>query len=103
MFGTQQDQVKTISSFKASWLASRLPNVDKVVFLVDRVALTNQTVEQYKAYDPESDENNENGVVVDTSNRYDLERKLYSNDSTVIVTSTQKIGRNGQRQGKQKE
>lgn len=82
---------KTISSFKASWLASRLPNVDKVVFLVDRVALTNQTVEQYKAYDPESDENNENGVVVDTSNRYDLERKLYSNDSTVIVTSTQKM------------
>lgn len=55
------------------------------------MALTNQTVEQYKAYDPESDENNENGVVVDTSNRYDLERKLYSNDSTVIVTSTQKM------------
>ena len=24
---------KTISSFKAAWLASRLPNVDKVVFL----------------------------------------------------------------------
>ena len=27
---------KTISSFKAAWLASRLPNVNKVVFMVDR-------------------------------------------------------------------
>lgn len=82
---------KTISSFKAAWLASRLPSVDKVVFLVDRVALTNQTVEQYKAYDPESDENNENGVVMDTPNSSDLERKLHSKDSSVIVTSTQKM------------
>ena len=47
---------KTISSFKTAWLASRLPNVDKVVFLVDRVALTNQTVDEYSAYDPEKAE-----------------------------------------------
>src|SRR5699024_5209862 len=54
---------KTISSFKAAWLASRLPNVDKVVFLVDRVALTNQTVDEYSAYDPEKAENGSGGVV----------------------------------------
>src|SRR5699024_1454074 len=36
---------KTITSFKTAWLASRLPNIDKVVFLVDRIALTNQTAD----------------------------------------------------------
>lgn len=54
---------KTISSFKTAWLASRLPNVDKVIFLVDRVALTNQTVDEYSAYDPEKGENGNGGVV----------------------------------------
>lgn len=43
---------KTITSFKTAWLASRLSNVDKVIFLVDRIALTNQTADAYRAYDP---------------------------------------------------
>ena len=30
-----------------------MPNVDKVVFVVDRIALTKQTEANYKAYDPE--------------------------------------------------
>ena len=42
---------KTITSFKTAWLASRMPNVDKVVFVVDRIALTKQTEANYKAYD----------------------------------------------------
>lgn len=67
---------KTISSFKAAWLASRLPNVDKVVFMVDRVALTNQTVDEYEAYDPENTENSNGGVVTDTANRWVLSNKL---------------------------
>lgn len=82
---------KTISSFKAAWLASRLPNVDKVVFLVDRVALTDQTVDDYKAYDPDSDIEGNGGVVTDTANKFDLRRKLRAKGSTVIVTSTQKM------------
>ncbi|WP_125588329.1 type I restriction endonuclease subunit R [Companilactobacillus jidongensis] len=82
---------KTISSFKAAWLASRLPNVDKVVFLVDRVALTNQTVDEYKAYDPENTEDSNGGVVTDTSNRWALERKLNKKGNGIIVTSTQKM------------
>ncbi|MQS53130.1 type I restriction endonuclease subunit R [Companilactobacillus mishanensis] len=81
---------KTISSFKAAWLASQLPNVDKVVFLVDRVALTNQTVDEYKAYDPDNDESNK-GVVSDTANKSDLLRKLKSKGSGIIVSSTQKM------------
>jgi type I restriction enzyme R subunit len=82
---------KTISSFKAAWLASRFPNVDKVVFLVDRVALTNQTVDEYKAYDPENTEDSNGGVVSDTSNRWVLAKKLNKKGNGIIVTSTQKM------------
>ncbi|MDD9149977.1 HsdR family type I site-specific deoxyribonuclease [Sporolactobacillus sp. CQH2019] len=82
---------KTISSFKAAWLASRLPNVDKVVFLVDRIALTNQTVDEYKAYDPDSGEDGKNGVVDETANKRVLAQKLKSKKSGIIVTSTQKM------------
>lgn len=82
---------KTISSFKAAWLASRLPNVDKVIFMVDRVALTSQTVDEYRAYDPESDENQNGGVVTDTANRWAWANKLKSKGNGIIVTSTQKM------------
>lgn len=82
---------KTISSFKAAWLASRLPNVDKVVFMVDRVALTNQTVDEYKAYDPENTEDSNGGVVTDTANRWALSNKLKKKGKGIIVTSTQKM------------
>lgn len=83
---------KTISSFKAAWLASRLPNVDKVVFLVDRVALTNQTVAEYQAYDPENDPDvSGGGVVTNTANASVLKCKLKKRGSSIIVTSTQKM------------
>lgn len=82
---------KTISSFKAAWLASRLPNVDKVVFMVDRVALTNQTTDEYEAYDPENTDNSNGGVVTDTANRWELANKLKKKGNGIIVTSTQKM------------
>ena len=82
---------KTISSFKTAWLASRLPNVDKVIFLVDRVALTNQTVDEYSAYDPEKGENGSGGVVTDAANRWVLSKKIKSKGNGIIVTSIQKM------------
>ena len=81
---------KTITSFKTAWLASRMPNVDKVVFVVDRIALTKQTNENYRAYDPDSTEDIV-GSVQDTSNTNDLNRKLKSKDNNIIVTSVQKL------------
>ncbi|MFC0322637.1 type I restriction endonuclease subunit R [Gallibacterium melopsittaci] len=81
---------KTITSFKTAWLASRLPKVDKVVFVVDRIALTNQTNEQYRAYDPDGDNG---GSVSDTKHTGDLRRKLASNSNQIIITSVQKLGR----------
>lgn len=86
---------KTITSFKTAWLASRMPNVDKVVFVVDRIALTKQTNEKYKAYDPEGgydEKDKKKGAVQDTSNTTDLSRKLKSKDNAIIVTSVQKLG-----------
>lgn len=85
---------KTISSFKAAWLASRLPNVDKVVFLVDRIALTSQTFDEYRAYDPSTDnehDSNKGGVVEDTANKQVLLARLKEKRSGIIVTSTQKL------------
>lgn len=84
---------KTITSFKTAWLASRLPMVDKVVFLVDRIALTRQTYDKYRAYDPDSTVDS-SGVVSDTRNVSDLARRLRSRQSgsSIIVTSIQKMG-----------
>lgn len=81
---------KTITSFKTAWLASRMPKVDKVVFVVDRIALTKQTNENYRAYDPDDTEDTF-GSVQNTKNTADLSRKLKSKDNSIIVTSVQKL------------
>ena len=85
---------KTITSFKTAWLCSRMPKVDKVVFVVDRIALTKQTNESYKAYDPDGEANDGGrlGSVQGTNNTNDLSRKLKSKDNNIIVTSVQKLG-----------
>lgn len=81
---------KTITSFKTAWLASRMPKVDKVVFVVDRIALTKQTLENYMAYDPDGTEDTL-GSVQNTDNTTDLSRKLKSKNNSIIVTSVQKL------------
>ena len=81
---------KTITSFKTAWLASRMPKIDKVVFVVDRIALTKQTNENYQAYDPDAT-GDIDGSVQNTNNTTDLSRKLKSKDNSIIVTSVQKL------------
>ena len=81
---------KTITSFKTAWLASRMPKIDKVVFLVDRIALTKQTGENYRAYDPDATDDFL-GNVQNTDNTTDLSRKLKSKDNNIIITSVQKL------------
>ena len=85
---------KTITSFKTAWLASRMPNVNKVVFVVDRIALTKQTGENYKAYDPDGDVGDVTnmGSVQETTSTTDLSRQLKRKGSQIIVTSVQKLG-----------
>ena len=94
---------KTITSFKTAWLASRLPNVNKVIFLVDRIALTKQTSEDYKAYDPVASFEGKTGVINDTANIAELHRKLtQKSDKNIIVTSIQKMSRYARREGANK-
>lgn len=85
---------KTITSFKTAWLACRMPQVDKVVFVVDRIALTKQTNENYKAYDPDGSAGEffKKGSVQDTESTRDLRNKLKSKENGIIVTSVQKLG-----------
>lgn len=85
---------KTITSFKTAWLASRMPHVDKVVFVVDRIALTKQTEENYKAYDPEGTidvDGRQFDAVAGTENTNVLKRKLNEKGNGIIVTSVQKL------------
>ncbi|MGK4127706.1 type I restriction endonuclease subunit R, EcoR124 family [Ligilactobacillus saerimneri] len=81
---------KTITSFKTAWLASRMPKIDKVVFVVDRIALTRQTFENYSAYDPDATEGSM-GSVQDTKKTTELSRQLRSKNDGIIVTSVQKL------------
>lgn len=81
---------KTITSFKTAWLASRMPKIDKVVFVVDRIALTKQTYENYAAYDPDGSDDSL-GSVQDTKKTTELSRRLKSKDNNIIITSVQKL------------
>lgn len=81
---------KTITSFKTAWLASRMPKIDKVVFVVDRIALTRQTFENYRAYDPDAGDDSL-GSVQDTKKTTELNRRLKSKNDGIIVTSVQKL------------
>lgn len=59
---------------------------------MDRIALTKQTSENYKAYDPDGDIDGAcKGSVEETKNTTELGRKLKSKDNSIIVTSVQKL------------
>ena len=77
---------KTLTSFKASTLLKDNPDVEKVLFVVDRKDLDRQTREEFNRFQPKSVEENTNtGTLV---------RRLLSNDyaDKVIVTTIQKLG-----------
>lgn len=78
---------KTMTSFKAAQLASDSGDADKVVFLLDRIELGTQTLENYRDFKPVGMD------VQDTSSGDVLVAKLKSNSSsdTLIVTSIQKM------------
>ena len=73
---------KTLTSFKASQVLMKLPQVKKVVFVVDRKDLDNQTIREFNSFrkdsvDPTSDTK---GLV-----------KQFSEDTSLIVTTIQKL------------
>lgn len=86
---------KTITSYKTATLANRIPKIDKVVFLVDRKSLTRQTLDSYRAYDPEhsSEDRQEYTSIRNTENTTDLGRQLKKKGNDIIITSHQKLKR----------
>ena len=78
---------KTLTSFKAAQLIANSRDADKVVFLLDRIELGDQSLRQYKGFSDEDES------VEGTKNTYELIEKLKSNDANkkLIVTSIQKM------------
>lgn len=74
---------KTLTSFKTAQLASRLPYIDKVLFVVDRKDLDYQTMKEYDKF--------EKGAANATKNTSDLKRKLEESGSKIMITTIQKL------------
>lgn len=78
---------KTLTSFKSAQLISRSGDADKVVFVVDRIELAVQSLDEYRGFAGSDDS------VQDTADTSILLRKLLSDfkDDRLIVTSIQKM------------
>ncbi|WPE18693.1 type I restriction endonuclease subunit R [Candidatus Thioglobus autotrophicus] len=73
---------KTLTSFKASQILMKLPQVHKVVFVVDRKDLDFQTTKEFNSFS--------DGSVDGTDNTKALV-KQFSDDTKLIVTTIQKL------------
>ncbi|BDD13036.1 type I restriction endonuclease (plasmid) [Fulvitalea axinellae] len=73
---------KTLTSFKASQIIRDMPEVDKVVFVVDRRDLDYQTIREFDAFSP--------GCVEANERTRDLVDK-FGDDTKLIVTTLQKL------------
>lgn len=74
---------KTLTSFKAAQLASRLPSVDKVLFVVDRKDLDYQTMREYDRFEKGAANSNTSTAV--------LKEQLEEPGSRIIITTIQKL------------
>lgn len=77
---------KTLTSFKASTLLKDNPDIEKVLFVVDRKDLDKQTRDEFNRFQA--------GCVEQNTNTAALVRRLLSDDyaDKVIVTTIQKLG-----------
>ncbi|MBW6440783.1 type I restriction endonuclease subunit R [Patescibacteria group bacterium] len=76
---------KTLTSFKTAQLASKLPYVDKVLFVVDRKDLDYQTMLEYDKF--------EKGAANSNTSTAILKKQLEDSNSRIIVTTIQKLDR----------
>lgn len=74
---------KTLTSFKASQVLSSLPEVRKVIFVVDRKDLDHQTINEFNAF--------RKGSVDGTDNTKVLVDQLADDSVRLIVTTIQKL------------
>jgi type I restriction enzyme R subunit len=74
---------KTLTSFKTAQLASRLPDVDKVLFVVDRKDLDYQTMREYDRF--------EKGATNSNTSTNVLKKQLEDPGARIIITTIQKL------------
>lgn len=74
---------KTLTSFKTAQLASQLPYVDKVLFVVDRKDLDYQTMKEYDRFEKGAANSNKSTAV--------LQRQLEDTKARIIITTIQKL------------
>ncbi len=74
---------KTLTSFKTAQLASALPYIDKVLFVVDRKDLDYQTLEEYNRFEEGSANSNTSTAV--------LKKQLEDDTAHIIITTIQKL------------
>ena len=83
---------KTLTSFKASQILMALPQVHKVVFVVDRKDLDNQTIKEFNSFQEGSIDGSDNtqNLVKQFTGTY-VDKKGESKNSNLIVTTIQKL------------
>ena len=74
---------KTLTSFKTAQLASKLPYIDKVLFVVDRKGLDYQTMKEYDRFEKGAANSNTSAAV--------LQRQMEDPDARIIITTIQKL------------
>lgn len=74
---------KTLTSFKAARLATSMPGIDRVFFVVDRKDLDYQTMKEYQKFSKDS--------VNGSSSTAELKRNLTKKDNKIVVTTIQKL------------
>ncbi|ADJ25560.1 type I site-specific deoxyribonuclease, HsdR family [Dehalogenimonas lykanthroporepellens BL-DC-9] len=76
---------KTLTSFKTAQLTSKLPYVDKVLFVVDRKDLDYQTMREYDKFQKGAANSNTSTAI--------LRRQLEDANARIIITTIQKLDR----------
>ncbi len=76
---------KTLTSFKTAQLVSKLPYIDKVIFVVDRKDLDYQTMREYDKF--------ERGAANSNTSTAILTRQLGDSNAKIIITTIQKLDR----------
>jgi type I restriction enzyme, R subunit len=74
---------KTLTSFKTAQLVSKLPYVDKILFVVDRKDLDYQTMREYDKF--------EKGAANSNTSTAILKKQLENSNAKIIVTTIQKL------------
>jgi type I restriction enzyme R subunit len=74
---------KTLTSFKTAQIASTLPYIDKVLFVVDRKDLDYQTMKEYERF--------QKGAANSNTSTNILQKQLEDDTSHIIITTIQKL------------